>query len=56
MYLDGVYIGIVPIDFEKIIGEFSITIKKKDGSEYTLDLEGSEDAFYGSEDIWYSFP
>ena len=52
VYLDGVYLGKVPIDFEKIIGEYTITIKKPDGSTFEYSLNGYEDGMDG----WYAFP
>ncbi|MBE5950803.1 MAG: PEGA domain-containing protein [Lachnospiraceae bacterium] len=52
VYLDGVYIGIVPIDFEKIIGPYELLIKKKDGTLKRYQCEGMDD----DTDSWFVFP
>lgn len=52
VYLDGVYIGIVPIDFEKIIGPYELLIKKKDGTQKKYQCEGMDD----DTDSWFVFP
>ena len=52
VYLDEIYLGIVPIDFEKIIGPYELTIIKKDGTVNKYDCEGVDN----ETDSWYSFP
>lgn len=51
VYLDGIYLGIVPVDFEKILGNFEITIIRPDGKDKTFQLKGTDNAM----DSWYSF-
>lgn len=52
VYLDEIYLGIVPIDFEKIIGPYELIIIKKDGTVNKYDCEGVDN----ETDSWYSFP
>lgn len=52
VYLDEIYLGIVPIDFEKIIGSYELMIIKKDGTVSKYQCDGKDDGM----DSWYSFP
>jgi len=52
VYLDGIYLGIVPVDFEKIIGSYELLIVKKNGTVHKYQCEGKDDG----NDSWYSFP
>ena len=52
IYLDEIYLGIVPIDFEKIIGPYELMIIRKDGTVTRYQCEGKDDGL----DSWFSFP
>lgn len=52
VYLDEIYLGLVPIDFEKIIGPYELMIIRKDGTISKYQCEGKDDGT----DSWYSFP
>ncbi len=49
IYLDGVYLGKAPIDFEKIIGSYVITIITEDGTtmlKNMMETDNGADAYY----------
>ena len=49
IYLDGEYLGKAPIDFEKIIGSYVITVIKSDGSVKNFNCsekDNGEDSYY----------
>ena len=49
IYLDDVYLGKAPIDFEKIIGVYVIKVVRTDGSEKEFNVaetDNGEDSFY----------
>ena len=49
IYLDGVYLGKAPIDFEKIIGAYVIKVVRPDGSEKEFNIaeaDNGEDSYY----------
>lgn len=49
IYLDGEYLGEAPIDFEKIIGSYVITVIKEDGSVKNFncsETDNGEDSYY----------
>lgn len=49
IYLDGEYLGLAPIDFEKIIGSYVITVIKSDGSVKNFNCSeknNGEDSYY----------
>ena len=49
IYLDGEYLGQAPIDFEKIIGSYVITVIKSDGSVKNFncsETDNNEDSYY----------
>ena len=49
IYLDGVYLGTAPIDFEKIIGAYVIKVVRPDGAEKEFNVaetDNGKDSFY----------
>ena len=49
IYLDGEYLGKAPIDFEKIIGSYVITIIRSDGAVKNFncsETDNGEDSYY----------
>lgn len=49
IYLDGEYLGQAPIDFEKILGSYVITVIKSDGSVKNFncsETDNGEDSYY----------
>lgn len=49
IYLDGVYLGKAPLDFEKIIGVYVIKVVRTDGSEKEFNVaetDNGEDSYY----------
>ena len=49
IYLDGIYLGKAPIDFEKIIGVYVIKVVRPDGSEKEFNVaetDNGEDSYY----------
>ena len=51
IYLDGEYLGQAPIDFEKIIGSYVITVIKSDGSVKNFNCSEKDDG----QDSYYNF-
>ena len=51
IYLDGEYLGQAPIDFEKIIGSYVITVIKSDGSVKNFNCSETDDG----KDSYYNF-
>lgn len=51
IYLDGEYLGQAPIDFEKIIGSYVITVIKRDGSVKNFNCSEKDDG----QDSYYNF-
>ncbi len=51
IYLDGEYLGQAPIDFEKIIGSYVITVIKSDGSVKNFNCTEKDDG----QDSYYNF-
>ena len=51
IYLDGEYLGQAPIDFEKIIGSYLITVIKSDGSVKNFNCTEKDDG----QDAYYNF-
>ena len=51
IYLDGEYLGEAPIDFEKIIGSYVITVIKSDGSVKNFNCSEKDDG----QDSYYNF-
>jgi len=49
IYLDGTYLGTAPIDFEKIIGSYVITVIRTDGAVKNFncsETDNNEDSYY----------
>ena len=49
IYLDGVLLGKAPIDFEKIIGSYVITIIQEDGTtmlKNMMETDNGSDSYY----------
>ena len=49
IYLDGVYLGTAPMDFEKIIGSYLITVIRADGAVKNIncsETDNGDDSFY----------
>lgn len=49
IYLDGEYLGTAPVDFEKIIGSYLITVVRTDGSVKSFncsETDNGEDSYY----------
>lgn len=49
IYLDGTYLGTAPMDFEKIIGSYVITVIRADGAVKNIncsETDNGEDSFY----------
>ncbi len=51
IYLDGEYLGITPMDFEKIIGSYVITVIRSDGAVKNFNCFESDNG----EDSYYNF-
>lgn len=51
IYLDGEELGTAPMDFEKIIGSFMITVVKQNGDVKNINCEETDNG----EDIYYNF-
>lgn len=51
IYLDGSYLGVAPIDFEKIIGTYVITVIRSDGSAKNFNCNENNDGT----DSYYNF-
>ena len=49
IYLDGEYLGTAPMDFEKIIGSYVITVIRTDGAVKNFnctETDNGEDSYY----------
>ena len=51
IYLDGEYLGIAPMDFEKIIGSYVITVIRTDGAVKNFNCSETDDG----KDSYYNF-
>lgn len=51
IYLDGEYLGVAPMDFEKIIGSYVITVVRTDGGVKNFNCSESDDG----KDSYYNF-
>ena len=51
IYLDGEYLGNAPIDFEKIIGSYVITVIRSDGAVKNFNCSETDDG----KDAYYNF-
>ncbi len=51
IYLDGEYLGMTPMDFEKIIGSYVITVIRSDGAVKNFNCTESDDG----KDSYYNF-
>ena len=49
IYLDGEYLGVAPMDFEKIIGSYVITVIRSDGAVKNFncsETDNGNDSYY----------